>query len=461
MRDVIEQLDSYQDHLDSVYPAVTASEVFDAGTDELETPVAPPKRAWRPVVAFCAAFGAVVAVGVSLYLVGGADTPLTDTTPRVATTAVTLPVVPLSSDDLAEWRWEQVAVGEPWADSVLDVAVFDGGFLALTDTDQAVYWSPGGMEWINADPFREVSAYQERTDDSRLPRQVITGVGNQAVIVGDTSAGHFGVWLGNPQIGEWSFLPLETNGISGNVRPLAVASNETEALVVGIEWTDAALPDDEPEAPADLPFIAQYLTWTIDPAAGTTERHALHLGEGAWADSVEGTADWFKGHWYVAIVGNSWIGGDDGWLMNDPFLTSPDGKTWTEIPRAIEPDAEGNPTGSLVSLTAGESTIIMTACNFGGDTFYVSTDGAEWTVATTEFLGHRSVYSEGIGFLTVYNAVTHSPGGQNWTPIHNSDRGPSLGTGGGVFSQLNLAASNTAVLVASDVEPGLWIYTKP
>jgi hypothetical protein len=302
-----------------------------------------------------------------------------------------------------------------------------------------------------------------------LERQVITGVGNQVVILGDANAEELGVWVGDPQIGEWGFLPLDTNGISGNVRVLAVASNETEALVVGIEWTDAVLydedavlQDEDPEPYSPGISIAQYLIWMVDIEAATAERNALP-SSGEWADSVEATADWYAGSWIVALAGNRWIGEGDGWTSDNPVLISPDGKSWTET-RVIETDADGNPIGSigsLVSLTGGESSIVATLCHFGGDEFLVSTDGVAWAATTKDYIGHRSTYSEALGFVVVHTTVMHSPDGQAWTSIPNSEWAPSFGPGGSVRSNLNLAASNSAVLLATDDEPGLWLYTKP
>ena len=91
MRDVIEQLASYQDHLDAAFPAVTASEVLDAPAVELETLSALRRRAWRPAIALGAALAVLIAVGLPVLLFGGADSVVVEEPPSTVTSTAVLP----------------------------------------------------------------------------------------------------------------------------------------------------------------------------------------------------------------------------------------------------------------------------------------------------------------------------------------------------------------------------------
>jgi hypothetical protein len=92
MRDIKEQLDSYQDHLDSLYPAVTLDGLSDIGvTDGVASSKA---LIPRNIVVFGVAFVSVLLLGIVAYVVGGFTATEADVdTPISRATATTADVV--------------------------------------------------------------------------------------------------------------------------------------------------------------------------------------------------------------------------------------------------------------------------------------------------------------------------------------------------------------------------------
>ena len=93
MRDVKAQLASYQDHLDSVYPAVTPEEVREVDRQRRQvTVVSLPLR--RRLIAFALAFAAIVGLGILGIVLGGDGSG--DTVGRGPTISIADPTVPPS-----------------------------------------------------------------------------------------------------------------------------------------------------------------------------------------------------------------------------------------------------------------------------------------------------------------------------------------------------------------------------
>lgn len=91
MRDITAQLDSYQDHLDSLYPPVTPDEVYDL--DREASRVTTTGGSLRPrLIAFAATFAVIVALGVIGLLIGsGEPTDPADDPPSPVSSTVSAP----------------------------------------------------------------------------------------------------------------------------------------------------------------------------------------------------------------------------------------------------------------------------------------------------------------------------------------------------------------------------------
>ena len=181
MRDVLDQLESYQTYLDSRYPAVTAEDVLEPHTaaDRVPLPIEERVKARRSrsglpawVAAGVAAVLVLVAVGVPILLFGGGDSVVTvaasttvpptvttrppTTVAPVATTvpaATVVPVVPATP-----MTWERiddpvVFGGDGVIRLMTDIAVRDGVAVAVGADgdgvffDAAVWYSTDGVTW--------------------------------------------------------------------------------------------------------------------------------------------------------------------------------------------------------------------------------------------------------------------------------------------------------------------------
>jgi hypothetical protein len=71
MRDITAQLESYQDHLDAMYPAVTSDELDSVYIESEAGRVRAPHPAWRRAFAFGSAFVLILGLGVIGFLLGG------------------------------------------------------------------------------------------------------------------------------------------------------------------------------------------------------------------------------------------------------------------------------------------------------------------------------------------------------------------------------------------------------
>jgi len=88
MHDITAQLDSYQDHVDTLYPPVTADEVYHLDREAGRVPT-PRRPSLQPrLIAFAATFALIVALGVIGFLIGTGETtdPADDPPPTVSST---------------------------------------------------------------------------------------------------------------------------------------------------------------------------------------------------------------------------------------------------------------------------------------------------------------------------------------------------------------------------------------
>jgi hypothetical protein len=144
MRDIKEQLDSYQDHLDSLYPAVTVEDIHDlVGTApvRLEEPVG-----WHPAVVLAAAALVVLIIGAPLLVFGVfSSNPVADepgpTTPD--TVPVTIAISEASGNLFTNLRPVKQApsmsvLADVWQSS-------DGGLLARGDS--GIWATSDGDTW--------------------------------------------------------------------------------------------------------------------------------------------------------------------------------------------------------------------------------------------------------------------------------------------------------------------------
>jgi hypothetical protein len=359
-----------------------------------ETVTLPPPRS-RALVAVAAAAVALVLVGGPLLLLASMDRtePLTET----------LTTVP-EPRALAE-------VDPPWRETVRAVTlVGDGGIVALADNPDRVFWSPNRVEWFDADPDRRVTPWYPRSL-SQLEEPIIVSTNRHVAVRGEANDG---VWIAAPETGQWQFIGFTGDEADDRTEQvLSLATNDTEVLVVTHTMSTGVVLPTGSEAPESIPYIHEYTGWLIDTNDGTIEPHALPLSASEWVENPMVIANWFNDQWLVAIHREVWTDTDEGWVTSTPIMTSSDGQNWT----VIESDF---PADSATSISVGPMGLVATECNFGGDSFWYSDDGISWEVTATNYMGHRSVYVDGLGFLTYYQGspTAFSPDGQQWqTPV--------------------------------------------
>jgi len=399
---------------------------------ETATPPTPPPR-WRRVWAFAAAFILIlVVVGATALVLRSDDAQVTDepapsttvleTPTSVVETSTTLAEAPVTLDDTGQWR--RVRLSEPWTDDIADVASLpSGGFVVANTTD--VLWSPDGVEWIDADPQRQVTTATPRsgTRDYGL-LSVISAMGDRVVVLDGIEPG---LWVGDLQAGEWESIRFDTADLAGVVEPFAVASNDTEVIVVAEHRPKATLEDNE----GLFRFADRgYLVWAVNPRTGEVERHPLSF---TWEDPLfeegsSGAVEWVNDRWVIALA--------------NTILVSGDGATWTQVP------LEDTFKDSLLvnSLAAGPIGVIATTCRgWGPHDVYFSEDGLKWENTKVGAFHVESAYADDLGFLVVdsdayLHQVTSSPDGRTW-------QAKTLVSIGG-FEIQNLAASGHTVFLA-------------
>lgn len=371
-----------------------------------------PRRMSRALIAVAAAVVALVLVGGPLLLLAS----MGPAEPVVEPIADTLTTVP-QPRALAE-------VEPPWDETIRAVAlVGDSGILAIADNPDRVFWSPDRVEWFDADPDRGVTPWYPWSEE-QFEEQIIVATSSHVAVRSETNDG---VWIALPETGKWQFIGFtgdETDGRTEQV--LTVAANDTEVLVVTSATSTGGISPTGSEAPESIPYIHEYTAWLIDTGDGTIEQNRLPLPASEWVENPMVVANWFNDQWHMAIHRAVWTDTDEGWVTSTPILISSDAQTWTITESNFPPD-------SATSISVGPTGMIATECNFGGDSFWYSDDGIQWEVSTTSYMGHRSVYVDGLGFLTYYQGspTAFSSGGRQWqTPAAGLTVQPFDGTDG-------------------------------
>jgi hypothetical protein len=319
-------------------------------TDEFtKMAVGAPIRSRRTRVwALAAAFVVVlVSVGIAALIWGGNSSSMVDQPPT--TPPVTEPPSTTTAGGEADLPggWEQVASGEPWIESIVDIeAVPGGGFVVVAEAPWGVFWSSDGVEWLDADPLRQVTAYTPGPgDDPKTGAQVIAATDDHVALLDRVN---LGVWVGDPRTGEWDLIRFDTIDLAGQTDLLAVASNQSEVLVVASAYGSATLEDetvDPGDEPQPIPRIDQYLVWVIDPTNGTVERPPLPLAA-HWGGVDDTLAGWSNGQWVIYFERSVHTETEESDEPESLLLVSPDGVSWTKT-AAPEWDR------SLTSLTVG------------------------------------------------------------------------------------------------------------
>lgn len=358
---------------------------------ETEPVTVRPERS-RVFVAAAAAVAALVLIGGPLLLLTSAnqEEPAADTSTTVPEPQALTPV------------------DSPWGETISAVTlVDDGGIVAIASNPDRVSWSPNGVEWFDADPERQVTPLYAWTIQSQFEDRMIVSANGQVAV---RNAANNGVWITAPDTGQWRFVGFP-GGEAGDrtERVLTLAANDTDVLIVTKATSQGTVVPTHPEAPESIPYVHEYAVWLIDSSDGTTERHSLPLPASEWVENPTAIANWFDDQWFIAMHGPVWTDSDDGWVDSTPVLTSIDGRSWTLTESSF-------PLTSATSISAGPTGMVATECNFGGDSFWYSGDGINWEITTTDHMGHRSVYVDGLGFLTFYKgaATAFSTDGREW-----------------------------------------------
>jgi hypothetical protein len=215
------------------------------------------------------------------------------------------------------------------------------------------------------------------------------------------------VWIGRPGHSGWQAVSPDTTRIDAEVELMTIAGGPDQFLVVARTAGTDVLEVDDPEAPLSVPSTDAYSVWMVDPASSSAARHVLPIPVPEWATNVSAGAVWIDGRWLVLLPRNVMSGGDERWGPEHALVSS-DGVNWssTELPEDFS---------SMTSVAASDTVLIATVCDFGGDSFWYSTTGLDWAKATSDHLGHKSAYVEGLGFVVRYrDAWVMSPDGINW-----------------------------------------------
>ncbi len=383
-------------------------------------PTGPPLRPRRSMVwAFAAGFVLVVlVVGAAALVLRGRDLPVTD---APAPTVATIPEQSTPSTDAAAaagstrgygtegWEWFKII--EPWVGSVVDFASLPRGGFVVAATDEwawtpvessdgtewqrvagavgewSVFWSPDGIEWRDADPQREVTVLPLTRGFMGSRPQVVTTVGGQVVVLDRTV---FGIRIGDLETQTWDAIEFDTSDLVGEIGLLAVASNETEVLVVGYEDDyGGAAPAECGEAQSVV--ATRYVTWLVDPRSGEVQRSSLPVGH----EDVNGPAGLVAGGRVCGESYGSVAWFKDQWVLNlaDLWFVSADGVSWTYNP---------TPAGSEAlpaTLLAGPDTLLAEVWNG----LWYSENGTDWVQPPEPDSGARgpseAAYSPSFGYV--------------------------------------------------------------
>ncbi len=271
MRDITAQLESYQDHLDEMYPAVTSDELRRFKSDRAR--VRSPNPLWRRVYAFGAALALVLGLGIiALVLVGGEQTaeladgdpadvvptvpqgeladgdpadvgPTVPLTPTSATPSTTAPTTPTTTAPTATpptgGPIQLTEVSVPWpplATGVLDplgrlVAAYwsqdERAMMLMRCADPDCIEPPTVVKLASLDTFQtEGEPYPPQIDDMALRPD-----GSPILIVWSADqVSHTIYACADPACGTVQAMPL---GIAGVVSPpqVAIASDGLPRIV--------------------------------------------------------------------------------------------------------------------------------------------------------------------------------------------------------------------------------------
>jgi len=456
------------------------SAITQTPTQHETRPAAPgPPARRRNAWVFAAAFAVVLLViGLATLVLRGGDTPVTNepATPTTVTDAAVPTTVGVEQSPPIEVKpespmvgvdpdvfldaWQQIAVGEAWPRSVVDIeALPDGGFVAVTSEPDpwSLMWSPNGIEWHDGDPQRQVPGFPAWIGGFNERRSVEV-TADQVVVLDEVN---IGVWVGDPQTGQWEPIRLDTSGFDGRWRTMALAANASEVLVVAAEELQDA--GDEALSTSS----SQIVIWLVDISEHTSTRTSLPvLTLPIESDTL---VEWLNDRWIMMVPRG----------VADPFgcsvWMSLDGASWTET---ALPDRLAEWCGS--SLTAGPSGLVVTRSSWGGDDFWHSPDGLDWELAYDRSAVAKSTYSETLGYV-VEVTLDYDPESQDEKPAGDSHMvdailtstdgdaimvsadgrtwhfaGPARPRYGG---DLLLVASNGKLLVRDDLFR-LWLWTK-
>lgn len=402
--DLLTQLQEYGRQLDAeAMPLPSARAV----------PLSPPRRALlhRPwAVAGLAAIATLVLIGAATLLLRSDDARVSDepassttvleTPTSVVETPTTLAAVPpptVAFDDTG--RWQATQLSEPWTGDVIDVASLpNGGFVVANTT--GVLWSPDGIEWIDADPQRQVTAATPRSAETRghVPA-VISAMGGRVVVLDGIDPG---LWVGDLQAGAWESIRFDTADLAGQVEPFAVASNDTEVIVLAEHRPEAT---SQRQEPLFRSAGRGYLVWAVNPQTGELERHPLSFtwenpdGEVRLVEEFSpGAVAWVNDRWVVVLA--------------NTVLVSGDGATWTQEP------LEDTFNAHLWVTSLAASPIGVVATSESKHHVWFSEDGLKWENTGTE-APHLAepAYADGLGFLIVdgeTHQVSASHDGRTW-----------------------------------------------
>lgn len=399
-------------------------------------------RVWALATAFVVV---LVSVGVAVVL-GGEGSSFVDRSPAPPPGTAEHLSTTIGGASLSP-GWERVAADEPWVESIVDIeAIPSGGFVVIAEAPWSVYWSSDGVDWLDADPQRQVTAYRPGPADGEITGPQVIAVADDRFVVLDRV--NLGVWVGDPRGGAWEHIGFDTADLVTHTDLLAIASNQTQVLVVGAAVGEATL-EDETVDPEDEPLpsqsIDEYPVWVVDLIEDTTRRYALPIDE-HWGGVENTVADWF-GQWVIYLA-RSVSGEFEGQSREEILLVSADGVSWT---RSAAPDDWEM---SLTSLTAGPMKLVATVCHFGGDSFWHSKDGLDWVKVDVSNLGHDSAYSDELGFVATYGDILLSEDGQSWRKV--------AAWNDAISGVRFLAASGNKLLVGDglrdDEEPRLWLW---
>jgi hypothetical protein len=452
---VIHELERYGEYAEVVAPAITLDEFTERRTDTVPATTPPhsaPSGRLRWAWAFAAGFIVVLLViGATALLLRGGDAPPADE-PATVTTAgdavvpttagVEEPLVDPSRDVRLD-EWQQVAVGEPWVGSIVEIeALPGGGFVAVTSEPDpwSVVWSHDGVEWRNGDSQQQVPTQSQAIGQDLGPHRVAV-TAEQVVVLDKIDST---VWSGSPRTGQWEPIRLDTGGLEGQPEPIAVAGNASEILVIG------AMDTNRP--------TVELVMWLVDPTEGTSVR-ALPPAATAtvWTDVLDEVGiEWFDGQWILMVDKRV---SDDEYDTRLSIWTSPDARSWTEAALPDRFDIGGR-------LTTGPSGVIVTSGYLGGDDIWHSPDGLVWDlVFDRKAFITDATYSDTLGYVTLSDArglvepdpssqfrgaLLVSADGKVWRPA-----GPARPANG---LDARLAASDGKLLVRDDAF-NLWLWT--